>query len=289
MVSFTNFGYQFQDHWACIVYIHGRPQSEVKGYYLFQGSQTGDHCGLVPYIYPIAGALYVTKTMKIHMMDIHRTYVYDACEVVGYNTPETVYDNYCKDIRAYEYYGHNYDTYMTNIIDAIIREENPDFDNYVASQSDGGFCNTQSIQIHNRASPSGSNLIHIANDDIHHCSDNGIVADFNYPDKRIGYLNQAPTDFSFIGPDRDPIEIDSVDKLLQTADTILSTGVPNYQMARIPIKSDLNVEAWEHYLCDYVDKRLLQYIEFSYPLSIKNPHELCNKEVTACQYPKQVK
>ena len=118
--------------------------------------------------------------------------------------------------------------YMTNITDAIIRDEDPDFDNYVASQSDGGFYNTQSIQIHNSTSPSGSNLTNIANDNIYHCSDNGIVADFNYPDKRIGYLNQAPTDFTFIGPDRDPIEINSVDKLLQTADTILSTGVPNY-------------------------------------------------------------
>ena len=73
------------------------------------------------------------------MMAIPRTYVQDACEVVGYNTPKTVYDNYCKDIRAYEYYGYNYDIYMTNIIYVIIRDEYPDFDNYVASQSDGGF------------------------------------------------------------------------------------------------------------------------------------------------------
>ena len=86
--------------------------------------------------------------------------------------------------------------------------------------------------------------------------------------------------------------IDSVDKLLQTADTILSTGVLNYQMAKIPIKSGLNVDAWEHHLCDYADKCLLQYIKFGYPLSISNPQELCNKEVnnhySACQYPKHV-
>ena len=76
------------------------------------------------------------------------------------------------------------------------------------------------------------------------------------------------------------------------ADIILGTGVPNYRMARIPIKSGLNVEAWEHHLSDYADKRLLQYIKFGYPLSLNNPQELCNKEITyhysACQYPKQV-
>ena len=95
-----------------------------------------------------------------------------------------------------------------------------------------------------------------------------------------------------MGPDREPIEINSVDKLIQTADVILDTGVPNYQMARIPKKSGLNVEAGEHHLRDYAAKRLLRYIKFGYPLSLNNPHDLCNKEITnhysACQYPKQV-
>ena len=108
-------------------------------------------------------------------------------------------------------------------------------------------------------------------------SDSKGVVDFNYPDKRIGYLNQAPTDFSFIGADREPIEINSIDKLLHVADIILDTGVPNYQMARIPIKSGLNMEAWERHLSDYADKCILQYIKFGYPLSIINPQELCNK------------
>ena len=54
----------------------------------------------------------------------------------------------------------------------------------------------------------------------------------------------------------------------------------------------LNVEAWEHHIHDYADKHLLQYIKFGYPMSLNNPRELCNKEITnhysACQYPKQV-
>ena len=87
-------------------------------------------------------------------------------------------------------------------------------------------------------------------------------------------------------------DISSIDILLKVADCILSTGVPNYQAARITIKSGLNVESWEKHLQDYSDKRVLQYIKFGYPLSLNNPHELCNKEISnhysACQFPSQV-
>ena len=124
------------------------------------------------------------------------------------------------------------------------------------------------------------------------CVDNRTCSDFNYPDKKIGFLNLEATDFSFIGPDREVVKLDSIDKLIKTADTILSTGVPNYQAARIPIESGLNVQAWEHYLCNYADKRLLQYIRFGFPLSLINSYELCNKEAinhfSAIQYPDHV-
>ena len=293
IMSFTNFEYCFQNQWACIVYINDRANSKLKGFYLYQSSQTGDHCGLTPYACPIEGALYITRDVTIHMVAISRQYGHVDYEDDGYNTPKTVYDNYCKDARAYEYYGHNYETYLTNIIDAIMENENPDVDYPMVTQyggDDNGTYLTQSLTL----GPSkDADLIGTCDDlNINHCSDNKVFADFNYPDKRMGYLNQAPTDFSFMGPDREPIQIDSIDKLLHTADIILSTGVPNYQMTRIPIKSGLNVEAWEHHLRDYADKRLLQYIKFGYPLSLNNPHELCNKEITnhysACQYPKQV-
>ena len=105
-VSFTNFGYQSQDHRGCIVYIHGSRESGVRGYFLYQGSHMGDHCALVPYTNPIEGALYVIRTMTIHMRAISRPYVQSASHNVGFNTPEVVYDNYSKDIRSYEYYGY---------------------------------------------------------------------------------------------------------------------------------------------------------------------------------------
>ena len=110
--------------------------------------------------------------------------------------------------------------------------------------------------------------------------------------KNIGYLAQENTDFDFIGPDRQPVAITTLPQLLTIADTIRSTGFPNYKVARIPIKSDLNVEAWEYHLKDYSDKQILQYIKFGFPLSLTNANELGNKEVTnhysACQYPQEV-
>ena len=38
--------------------------------------------------------------------------------------------------------------------------------------------------------------------------------DFNYPDKKAGYLAQTGTDFEFIGPDKEPVNIDSIEKLI---------------------------------------------------------------------------
>ena len=108
----------------------------------------------------------------------------------------------------------------------------------------------------------------------------------------MGYLAQANTDFAFIGPDRRPIKLDSVDTLLKVASIVRSIGQPDYKYARIPIESGLNVEAWERHLRDYSDKRIIQYIKFSFPLPLIDPHELNNTKVTnhfpACQYPKQV-
>ena len=56
--------------------------------------------------------------------------------------------------------------------------------------------------------------------------------DFNYPDKTMGYLAQANTDFVFIGPDREPKKLDSVDTLINIANIVRDTDQPNYKYAR---------------------------------------------------------
>ena len=81
----------------------------------------------------------------------------------------------------------------------------------------------------------------------------------------MDYLAQAGTEFEFIGPDRKPVEIDSFEKLVNIADSIRNLGLPNYRCVRIPIKSGLNIEAWEKYLGGYLYERVLQYIKFVFP------------------------
>ena len=86
--------------------------------------------------------------------------------------------------------------------------------------------------------------------------------------------------------------ISSIKQLMAIADIIRSTYVPNFNAARIPIESSLNVKAWEAHLQGYLDKQVLQYIKFGYPLSLEHSEESCNKETTnnysACQYPSEV-
>ena len=65
------------------------------------------------------------------------------------------------------------------------------------------------------------------------------------PSKTVGFLSHENICFEFIGPDRPPVCINSVERCIEIANIIRDTGVPNYKVARIPIISNLIVEAWE--------------------------------------------
>ena len=58
----------------------------------------------------------------------------------------------------------------------------------------------------------------------------------------MGFLNHVPAKFSFIGPDRAPVEVTSVDQCLKITDTNCSTGLPNNVQAKIPLKYGQNME-----------------------------------------------
>ena len=124
-------------------------------------------------------------------------------------------------------------------------------------------------------------------------ADKGITGkDIYLPDKTHGHITLLADEFSFIGPDREPIAIKNTNQYLRIADTIRNTGLPNYRKARLPIKSGLNFKAWEHHLRDYPDKRLIQYIKFDFPLSLQDSHELAKTDIanhlSATRYPDQV-
>ena len=52
----------------------------------------------------------------------------------------------------------------------------------------------------------------------------GTPRDFYYPNKEVGYLAQDDETFSFIGPDRQPIRLNSIDKLIQVVNLIRDSG-----------------------------------------------------------------
>ena len=88
------------------------------------------------------------------------------------------------------------------------------------------------------------------------------------------------------------VEITDIQQCVNIAQQIRSTGKPNYIEARYPLKSGLNLEAWNRLLFDYPDRKLLQYLTFGFPLSLSEPETLGNKvfknHISALQYPEAV-
>ena len=82
--------------------------------------------------------------------------------------------------------------------------------------------------------------------------------------------------FLFIGLHRAPVEISEIKQCLVIAETIASTGLPNYVQASIPLKSDLNISEWEKELINYPDKMLIEYLKFGFPLTFNAPEQLHN-------------
>ena len=128
--------------------------------------------------------------------------------------------------------------------------------------------------------------------DLDHDNGPSVTHDFDIVDKCRGFLNHDSANFAFIGPDRDLIDISSIDQCLNIANVIQDTGRPNYRQARIPIRSGLNLQAWEHRLANYPDKFLFQYLKFGLPLSLTNIDDLktsnTSNHPSALAYPNAV-
>ena len=66
---------------------------------------------------------------------------------------------------------------------------------------------------------------------------------------------------------------------------------PNFLGTRIPVPSQLNVNQWKHYLVDYWDKQLLEFIQFGFPLGFNRQCTLksdSNNHKSAVEYPKDI-
>ena len=79
--------------------------------------------------------------------------------------------------------------------------------------------------------------------------------------------------------------------LIEIHEIVKETGKPNFMQARIPVKSQLNVEVWEKLLKNYWDQQLLQLLRFGFPLDFNRNRQLhCEggNHSSATEYPKDV-
>ena len=208
-----------------------------------------------------------------------------------------MYQDFYKDRACLDHHGCSYIDYIIQIVDKLV--EQTDQGNADASadlqQVEAGYRDHHIDSFVSDCSREVSTSYQVAEHvknatSSTHCC---MIRDFNIQSKTVGYLALESTDFIFIGPDRLPVSINSIETCLRVADVILSTSKPNYCEARIPILSGLKVKAWETYLQDYPDKRLIQCIKFGFPLSIHIRSDLHNTEVSnhysAVQYPHDIK
>ena len=277
-------------HRANIVYVHDQTVKGIGGYYYLIENDQGLTYSLFHCAHPPEGYLKVIAVTNCYIIQLQ-------ChnDTRGYSVedaPELVYDSYLKDLHSWKNHGCSYESHVVDMIDEIIDKVNQvTFDINRVDTMDTLLTVTPSDKNLEKTTCRSHDLTRSVNRTKEDKAQDARY-DFNYHDKEVGYLSRSATDFEFIGPDKEPVCIDSIEKLIPIADSIRSSGLPNYRAVRIPIKSGLNVEAWERYLKDYEDKRVIQYIKFGFPLSLNNPHELNNTEITnhysACQHPQQV-
>ena len=116
----------------------------------------------------------------------------------------------------------------------------------------------------------------------------------DYAQISIGHNFLENCTFLFIGPDREPFQCKSIEHYFEIAELVEATGVPNYRGARVPLHTNLNLQAWDKYLVGHRNQRLAQYLRFGFPLSIRegDREKLCEKKVTnhqsACDFPQHV-
>ena len=210
-----------------------------------------------------------------------RTYDKEVSKAVNI-APTEVYNKFIRDMNSWNRYNLSYNDYVTNIIDALIVEQERTMTN--VSQDDvvavmdtfTEICVCDGVDLVNPA----SNLDGLRDD---HSSalvtttQNMVKSnnrDINFPDKDRGFLGLSDRSFLFIGLDRQPVVMNSIQHYIKAADIIKSTGVPNYQQARIHVAFNLNIKAWEKYLQNYPDQLLIQYLKFGFPLSLQEDSKL---------------
>ena len=162
---------------------------------------------------------------------------------------ELANDYHMIDKSCWETHGCSYEVYISNLIDELVERQNQVIasvmDDHEYSQSNI-LCSKQPVDTNllhakQRHNPQNIPLGIEGHFDPHGRRDD-VYRDACIPDKVIGFLNHRPAEFSFIGPDRAPVLMDTTQKYLAIADIIRQIKVPNYSQARITLKPGLNID-----------------------------------------------
>ena len=268
-----------------LVYIHPIENGEIAGFYYFmvvEGTGRLMHCSKPP-----IGALSVWYRTQMYWSVCNDTD--DSCvDNATRDEAKLAYENFLDDQHSWNKYGCSYEKHILDIIDRLADEccelvpQETESDIMQVNgpcwtEYDGHTytCHTNQSYQNQSSIPSGIEA-HLGPQ----VRKNGVSRDASLPSKTIGFLNHHSKEFIYIGPDRAPQNIESIDAYLKIADIIRDTGVPNYAQARIPLISGLNINEWERELRDYHDPLLLQYLKFGFPLSLVHSHELSNNTVS---------
>ena len=279
IIDVTNLEFHMDEGEAfTVVYIHPSRNNSIQGFYLWGYIANIHRYALIQCRDPPRGYIEIQFTVMYNIM------------IYGRNTeevePKSIYEDYCKDMLTRQYYGCSYIHYLQVLIDRMVDDVNSSIK--VEDEAELNSCIQNDVTMSDvnddlTKSNTDTNILQasISNSQSKAVRPSwGETCDFNDKDRTMGFLPQASTNFAFIIPDRPPIQLDTVDKYIDIANVILDTGVSNNKQARIPIQSGLKVEAWEKYLQEYPNDKLIQYIKFGYPLSLSNPASLHNVVVS---------
>ena len=70
----------------------------------------------------------------------------------------------------------------------------------------------------------------------------------------------------------------------------LTSPQPNAYGAKLPVSSQLNISVWRHYLTDYVDHVVVDFLQFGWPINYKSsflpqPTHTNHQSATEPKYP----
>ena len=246
------------------VYLHNYPQNKPGGFYFLKTIIGTSEMYIFESLSHPVGALFVCESFWLCINPA----VSNSHNTLDKQEAARVYDNHMQDLLSKQKYGMSYDEYIQYIIDSLIESQGTAdiIDQTVNTNLTRQKAKDTSPKVHKPPQ------VHTDRRPTKH-----FHKDINYPTKTWGYISLQPTEFEFIGPDRPGVDPRNTSQYIHLAKVIHESGLPNYKQVRAPITSGINVEAWKRHLYDYKDQLIIQYLQFGFPLSIRERDSLCKQ------------